>query len=179
MCRSIDSLTQKTEKMSIEDQHSTLRRQHLYPVTIQWTGNTGTGTSGYRNYERSHTIHIVGKEVIHASSDPTFRGDPRLHNPEELLVASLSSCHMLWFLHLCSDAGVHVYAYTDEATGIMLENTDGSGRFTEVVLRPIVEIRNPAHVKYMTELHQQAHQRCFIANSVNFPVRHEATTRLL
>jgi len=111
--------------------------------------------------------------VIPGSSDPAFRGDRECYNPEELLVASLSSCHMLWYLHLCADDGIDVVAYEDTALGEMLENADGSGAFVEVVLRPRVRIAPGADAVRAAALHEEAHRRCFIANSVNFPVRHE------
>jgi organic hydroperoxide reductase OsmC/OhrA len=107
-------------------------QQHLYEVTVKWTGNKGTGTESYRSYERSYQIIIEHKSDISGSSDPAFYGDKTKHNPEDLLVSSLSSCHMLWYLHLCSEAGVIVKDYLDKATGIMAETSGGGGHFTEV-----------------------------------------------
>ncbi|QHT71045.1 OsmC family peroxiredoxin [Rhodocytophaga rosea] len=147
-------------------------KEHLYTLTITWTGNTGTGTSGYRMYERSHRISAIDKPEILASSDPAFRGDKQKYNPEELLVASLSSCHMLWFLHLCADQGIIVTDYVDNPSGKMVETAGGGGRFTEVTLHPIVTISTPGSLYQLDELHNRAHQLCFIANSVNFPVKH-------
>lgn len=147
---------------------------HNYHATIQWTGNNGRGTDHYKNYERSHTITIGGKPEIFASSDPAFRGDKSKHNPEELLVASLSSCHMLWYLHLCAEAGIIVIDYVDYATGIMEENSNGSGKFSEVTLNPIVTVSEENMVETANELHKKANELCFIANSVNFPVKHNA-----
>lgn len=146
---------------------------HTYSVRLRWTGNLGSGTSGYRTYSRDHTLEIAGKADILGSSDPLFRGDPARHNPEELLVASLSSCHMLWFLHLCADAGVAVTEYSDEASGTMVLEADGGGRFTEVTLRPLVEVAELGMTAQLEALHHRAHALCFIANSMNFPVRHE------
>jgi organic hydroperoxide reductase OsmC/OhrA len=146
---------------------------HQYEVTVTWTGNTGSGTSGYRDYERSHQVDAAGKPSLPGSSDPAFRGDPQRWNPEELLVASLSQCHMLWFLHLCSTEGVVVTDYTDHPRGTMLETPDGGGRFAEVVLRPAVRYALPEQVARGDALHERAHGLCFIANSVNFPVRCE------
>jgi organic hydroperoxide reductase OsmC/OhrA len=146
-----------------------------YHATIAWTGNRGTGTSAYRAYGRDHVIRIAGKPDIPASSDAAFRGDPDRHTPEEMLVASLSSCHMLWYLHLCSDAGIVVTAYEDEAEGVMTVGTDGGGRFVEVVLHPRVTLADPARTEEARALHRPAHEKCFIANSVNFPVRTEGT----
>jgi len=150
----------------------TRERDHLYSVQVQWMGNTGEGTKCYRGYERSHEISVDGKPVILGSSDPVFRGDRLRYNPEELLVASLSACHMLSYLHLCSDAGIVVTAYLDEAKGTMVE-TDEGGRFTEVVLRPSVTIQEGGDARLAERLHEKAHRVCFISNSVKFPVRCE------
>ncbi|HEY3453950.1 MAG TPA: OsmC family protein [Bryobacteraceae bacterium] len=153
-----------------------MAREHYYRVTIAWTGNRGTGTSGYRAYARDHEISAEGKSaVITGSSDPAFRGDASRYNPEELLVASLSACHMLWFLHLCSDAGIAVSSYTDEALGEMREHAGGAGEFTKVTLRPRVKISDPARAADIPALHAKAHELCFISRSVNFPIEHEAT----
>ena len=149
--------------------------QHHYNLTLKWTGNKGTGTSDYRAYERSHTICVDGKTEISASSDPAFRGDKTKHNPEELLVAAISSCHMLSYLHLCAVAGVVVTDYVDHATGIMVETPNGSGHFTEVILNPIVTVTEISMTEKANELHKKANELCFIANSVNFPVGHNAT----
>jgi organic hydroperoxide reductase OsmC/OhrA len=139
-----------------------------------WTGNLGSGTSGYRKYERSHEIHIAGKPLIKASSDPSFHGDPTRHNPEELFLAALSGCHMLWYLHLCSVADIVVLEYTDSAIGQMLEKSSGAGCFSTVVLKPLVKISDPGKIVQAESLHQKANAMCFIANSCNFPVKHEA-----
>lgn len=155
-----------------------MNKNHQYKVTIEWTGNTGSGTSNYREYERSHNIRIENKPDISASSDPAFRGDRTKHNPEELLVASLSSCHMLWYLHLCSEAGVIVVSYEDPATGIMAETADGGGRFTEVTLNPVVTVTKKEMIEKAAWLHKKANELCFIANSVNFPVRHQPVIRV-
>lgn len=149
-----------------------MAKQHHYKTTVNWTGNRGEGTSGYRNYDRNHTIEAGNKAIIPASSDPAFLGDPSRYNPEELLLASLSSCHMLWYLHLCSDNGVIVTAYADNAEGIMEENNNG-GKFTEVTLHPVVKVREASMIGKATELHEEANKKCFIANSCNFPVKHE------
>ncbi|MBL7857165.1 MAG: OsmC family protein [Cyclobacteriaceae bacterium] len=146
--------------------------QHHYNTFIRWTGNTGTGTASYRSYDRSHTISVENKADILCSSDPAFRGDNTKHNPEELLVSSLSSCHMLWYLHLCAEAGVVVTAYTDHATGLMIETANGGGAFTEVMLNPIVTITEKSKTDQAMALHKKANELCFIANSVRFPVKH-------
>ena len=149
--------------------------QHHYELTVEWTGNTGAGTAGYRAYERRHEITspTAGKPVIAGSSDPAFCGDRERWNPEELLVASLSACHQLWYLHLCTDAGIVVTAYVDRAEGVMTEESDGSGRFTSVVLHPVVTVAAGSDVERARALHNDAHALCYIARSVDFPVRHE------
>jgi organic hydroperoxide reductase OsmC/OhrA len=146
---------------------------HRYETTVTWTGNTGTGTSGYRNYERAHEVTVDGKPPIPGSSDPAFRGDAARWNPEELLVASLSQCHMLWFLHLCATNGLVVTEYRDHAAGMMAETADGGGQFQQVMLRPQVRFAAPEHADRARPLHEQAHKLCFIASSVNFPVHCE------
>ena len=148
---------------------------HHYNATINWTGNKGTGTSHYRAYERSHTISIEGKAYIEGSSDPAFRGDKSKYNPEELLIASLSACHLLSYLHVCSEEGVVIIAYSDEATGTMKETENGGGYFTEVRLNPVVVVSNASMIEKANELHHKAHERCFIASSCNFPVNHFPT----
>jgi organic hydroperoxide reductase OsmC/OhrA len=149
-------------------------KQHTYEVHMQWTGNTGEGTKNYKSYRRDHTISSEGKPEIPGSSDPNFRGDASRYNPEELLVGSLSACHMLWYLHLCTMNHITVTDYRDDASGLMRENEDGSGEFLRVTLKPAVTISGGDKGK-ARELHQQAHHLCFIARSVNFPVEVEAT----
>ncbi len=148
---------------------------HSYDVTITWTGNTGTGTSGYRDYARAHDVVADGPQPIMGSSDPAFRGDSHRWNPEQLLTAALAQCHMLSYLHVCTDAGVIVTGYADHAHGTMSQTADGGGRFTEVVLRPQVVVASPDMVDAAIKLHESAHAKCFIASSVGFPVRHEPT----
>jgi organic hydroperoxide reductase OsmC/OhrA len=150
-----------------------MRNEHSYTVHVRWTGNLGQGTSGYKAYARAHEVSAAGKPVIPCSSDPAFRGDASRYNPEELLVASLSACHMLWYLHLCADAGIVVMEYVDRASGTIEETSDGGGHFKEVVLRPAASIKRGGDVGLAMTLHERAHHLCFIANSVNFPVRCE------
>ncbi|HTV83768.1 MAG TPA: OsmC family protein [Dyella sp.] len=147
-------------------------KQHLYPVGVVWTGNRGDGTRTYQGYGREHEVRVAGKPAIAGSSDAAFRGDATKHNPEDLLVAALSSCHMLWYLHLAAQAGVVVTAYVDSAVGTLAERGK-DGRFTEVVLRPLVTIAAGGDAERAARLHEDAHHACFIANSVNFPVRCE------
>jgi len=148
-------------------------RTHLYRLPIRWTGNLGTGTASYRGYSRNHEYAGPGKPVIPGSSDPAFRGDPTCYNPEELLVGSLASCHMLWFLHLCADAGVVVEQYEDAPEGTLVETPDGGGHFREVVLHPRVAFQGDVEPARIRQLHERAHALCFLANSMNFPVRVE------
>lgn len=152
---------------------------HTYKAHTVWVGNSGSGTSDYKSYSRNHDISVDGKKTLHCSSDPNFRGDPSRQNPEDLLVASLSGCHMLWYLHLCAVNGVIVEKYEDQAVGTMQENKDGSGEFTEVILRPHVVVRNSSMIEKANSLHHDAHKMCFIARSVNFPVRHEPKANVL
>lgn len=151
-----------------------MNRDHRYTVDITWTGNLGAGTAHYRAYSRNHEISLEGKTAaIPGSSDAPFRGDASRYNPEELFVASLSACHMLWYLHLCADAGIVVTGYRDCAEGFMRENPDGSGEFTRVVLRPQVVVADVSRSAEADALHDRAHDLCFLARSVNFPVEHQ------
>jgi len=149
-----------------------MTHQHRYQVEVEWTGNRGSGTDGYRNYGRDHVIRIDGKPPIDGSSDPTFRGDASRHNPEDMLVTALSTCHMLSYLHMATVAGVVVTAYRDAAEGTMITEGNG-GRFVEVVLHPVVTITAASDPARAEAAHEAAHHACFIANSVNFPVRCE------
>jgi organic hydroperoxide reductase OsmC/OhrA len=151
-----------------------MTKTHQYRTTITWDGAGNTGTSSYAAYGRNYRVLVDGKPDLEASADPSFRGDPARHNPEDLFVASLSACHMLTYLALCAQKGIHVVAYEDAATGMMETAADGGGRFTEVVLNPSVTIaRGDAGIA--AALHDRAHALCFIANSVSVPVHHHAT----
>lgn len=143
---------------------------HTYLARVQWTGNLGTGTSAYREYSRNHEISGAQKTPIPGSSDPVFRGDPSRYNPEELLVGSLSACHMLWYLHTCADHQVIVTDYEDAAEGVMEEDSDGGGQFTQVILKPRVVVKEEGMIAKAIALHEQAHAKCFISRSVNFKV---------
>ena len=145
-------------------------KDHLYKLRMTWTGNDGPGTASYKAYRRDHVYSTEGKPDIPGSSDPHFRGDASRYNPEELLVASLSSCHMLWYLHLCAVNDVVVLEYEDKATGVMQENADGSGQFLQVDLYPRTVISAASDPKRAAELHEKVHDLCFVARSVNFPV---------
>lgn len=148
---------------------------HSYDVTITWTGNLGTGTSGYKHYSRDFALNAAGKAPIAGTSDTVFHGTPGRWNPEEMLVAALASCHKLSYLHLCAVHGVVVTAYTDHAQGSMrFDAATGSGQFERVMLRPLVTITAESDAQKAQALHHQAHELCFIANSVNFPVRCES-----
>jgi organic hydroperoxide reductase OsmC/OhrA len=143
---------------------------HSYLTQIVWTGNRGTGTSAYRAYDRAHEIRSTGKPPLLCSSEPAFLGDRSRYNPEELLVASLSACHMLWYLHLAADNGIVVVDYRDDATGTMVETRDGGGKFTEVTLHPVVTVQGRVDAELVARLHDRAHELCYIAGSVAFPV---------
>lgn len=147
-----------------------MARTHDFVARVVWTGNTGQGTADYRAYARDHEVHIDGKPVLAGSADPAFRGDATRHNPEDLLLASISACHMLWFLHLASDAGLIVTTYEDAAEATMQMNPDGSGEFTSATLRPLVTAQGGTDPAQLEELHHKAHSLCFIARSLNFPV---------
>ena len=154
---------------------------HEYAVRVEWTGNRGTGTSHYKAYGRDHLISPAGrasadKATIQGSSDPTFHGDNDRWNPEELLLAALSQCHLLSYLHVAARNGVTVTAYTDAPVGTMEQLFGGGGHFTTVTLRPRVTITDPEQVEFAQSLHAEAARECFIAASVNFPVGHEPVT---
>ena len=149
---------------------------HRFDAVVTWTGNQGSGTSSYRAYSRNHEISGEGKSaVVAGSSDPAFRGDKTRYSPEDLVVASLASCHMLWVLHLCAEAKITIVEYVDAASGTMTLNADGSGQFAEVVLRPRITVLEAEREDDLIAVNKKAHSLCFIARSVNFPVRHEAT----
>ena len=149
-----------------------MNKEHYYKLSVKWTGNTGNGTLNYRAYERNYVVEAENKETIFASADPDFRGDKTKYNPEELLLASLSSCHMLWFLHLCADNGIIIIDYIDNPTGKMEETENGGGKFKEVILNPTVTVKDINSLGKLDDLHRKANELCFIANSVNFIVRH-------
>ncbi|MCC6929979.1 MAG: OsmC family protein [Gemmatimonadaceae bacterium] len=146
---------------------------HHFHLSLRWTGNLGSGTATYRGYSRDHEYFAGDKPLLPGSSDAAFRGDATRYNPEELLVGSLASCHMLWFLHLCADAGVVVERYEDSPEATLVIAPDGGGRFTDAVLRPRASFRGAPDAALIRQLHERAHELCFLANSMNFPVRVE------
>lgn len=153
---------------------------HQYDLIVEWTGAGDAGTASYTSYDRDHVVRVDGKADLLGTSDAAFRGAPDRHTPEELLVAALAQCHMLWFLHLASTAGVVVTGYTDHAQGTMRVESGGAGQFTDVVLRPRVVVRNAVTASgeavddaLLSSLHTAAHEHCFIARSVSFPVHVE------
>ena len=151
-------------------------KKHKYEIKVEWTGNEGLGTSNYKSYNRNHSIEGEGKYgAILSSSDPSFLGDKSRYNPEDLFLSSLSSCHMLWYLHLCSANNIIVTDYIDNATGVMEEFNNGSGKFEEVVLNPVVTIKGSEMQEKALLLHKEANKMCFIANSCNFKISHKAT----
>ena len=146
-------------------------RTHRYRIANRWTGDKGAGTSSYTAYSRNHELSAEGKSaVIPGSSDPHFRGDPARYNPEELLLASASACHMLWVLHWCSDAGIVVTEYDDDAIGEMIEHPDGSAEFTQITLRPRMKITDPSRTAELAAIHHKVHEVCAIARSLRCPV---------
>lgn len=151
-------------------------KTHEYVARIVWTGNRGQGTRNYRSYARNWSVETPGKPVIECSNDPLLGGDPGLHNPEDLLLASLSACHMLWYLHLASDAGIVVTAYGDEPLGQGEVEANGAGRFLSVTLRPKVTIAAPGDAEKARAFHWDIHTYCFIARSMNFPIHYEPET---
>lgn len=157
-----------------------MAESHGYDVSIEWTGNLGTGTDTYRTFSRAHEILAGGKQPIAASADPAFRGDPERWNPEELLVATVAQCHMLWFLHLSANAGVIVVDYSDDAHGVMtMDERGGGGQLTEVTLRPQVTVTDTSMIEAANALHGKIHEVCFIARSVNFPIHHQPHAQVL
>lgn len=155
-------------------------KKHNYAIQLEWTGNKGSGTFDYRSYSRNHKIIIQGKPTeLLGSSDPNFRGDATRYNPEELFLSSISACHMLWYLHLCSDNGVIVHEYIDIAEGVMTEEQNGSGHFKEVTLKPHVIVTKAEMVETAKRLHSEAGKMCFIANSLNFKVGHQGQVSVL
>jgi organic hydroperoxide reductase OsmC/OhrA len=149
-----------------------MAKEHAYRARLTWTGAARGPARDYKGYSREYRVEVEGKPPLDGTADPMFRGDPSLHNPEDLLVAALSGCHMLTYLALCVRAGIAVVAYEDEAGGTMVLE-GGGGRFTEVVLRPRVVVAAGSDMEEARRLHAAAHHDCFIANSVNFPVRNE------
>ena len=151
-----------------------MANEHTYTAVVTWTGNRGGGTATYKTYTRDYEIVCAGKPPIRGSADAAYLGDAGRHNPEDLLVAALSACHMLWYLHLCAAHKVVVMAYEDAAEGLMRTYPDGSGEFTSVSLKPRVTISPESDPEAAADLHEKAHAMCFIARSVNFPVGHQA-----
>ncbi len=153
-------------------------KTHQYSIKVEWTGNKGSGTFDYRAYSRDHIISNPEKETqINGSSDSAFYGDSARYNPEDLLIASLSSCHMLWYLHLCVNHEIIVIDYIDQAEGVLQENKDGSGQFKEVTLKPTVTISNKKNNDLAIKLHEKANEMCFIANSCNFEIKYQPTIK--
>lgn len=155
-----------------------MHKQHHYKINSRWTGNTGQGTGNYRSYERSLTVSVENKADILCTSDTAFNSDKKKHNPEELLLASISSCHMLWYLHLCSEAGIIVDEYQDDAKGTMIETADGGGHFTEAILYPTIIVRDQSMIEKAFGLHHKANKLCYIANSCNFPILHQPVIKI-
>lgn len=145
--------------------------EHHYKLTAVWHGNKGTGTSGLRAYDRSHTVSIAGKPDLNLTTDNAAVGDKTKLNPEDLLVSAVSSCHMLSYLYVCAMEKIIVTDYVDNATGLMIEKPDGGGQFKEVILNPVVTVADKSMIAIAELLHHKAHEICYIANSVNFEVK--------
>lgn len=150
-----------------------MSKEHRYTSTIVWTGDRGEGTRTYRGYDRTWEIRTDGKPVIACSNDPLLGGNPHLPNPEDLLLSSLSACHMLWYLHLASSAGIVVKGYRDEPVGVGETSPDGAGRFLRATLRPTITVKAGADLARAEAIHHEIHKYCFISRSVNFPVTYE------
>lgn len=155
-----------------------MSENHHYNIDLEWTGNKGAGTSSYRGYSRDYTVSADGKPTISGSSDPAFLGDPTRYNPEDMFLASIASCHMLWYLHLASAAGIVVVSYRDNATGVMNTNPDGSGEFTSVTLSPTLQITDASRIAEAKALHDKVGALCFIARSINVPIHHDVTIEI-
>ena len=150
-------------------------KQHTYQTTVEWVGNLGAGTSSYIEYERDFIASALNKPNILGSADPAFRGDKTRWNPEDMLLASISACHKLWYLHFCAVNNIIVQEYRDEAIAIMDEgSSEHAGHFISATLKPRVIISSESDAVKALALHENAHQACFIANSLNFPVKCEA-----
>lgn len=150
-----------------------MSKQHPYTSRVVWTGNRGDGTKTYRGYDRTWQIATPGKPVVECSNDPLLGGDPARPNPEDLLLSALSSCHMLWYLHLASNAGIVVMSYEDNPVGIGETSPNGAGRFLSATLKPRIEVKAGADLMRAEAIHHEVHEFCFIARSVNFPVSYE------
>ena len=154
-----------------------MAKEHQYKTNLVWTGNKGSGTMDYRSYDRNFIVSIEHKQQILGSSDSSFMGDKTKYNPEDLLLSSISSCHMLWYLHLCSKNDIVVLEYKDNAVGTMIESADGSGHFKEVLLQPDILISKKEQIEQANTLHEEANKMCFIANSLNFPIKHSPSCK--
>lgn len=151
--------------------------EHAYTARVVWDGNTGEGTARYAGYGRDYRVQVDGKADLAGSADPAFRGDAARHNPEDLFLASISACHMLFYLSLCARGGVRVTAYEDEARGTLRMEAGGGGRFAEVTLHPAVTIAAGDDEALALRLHDRAHELCFIASSCSIPIRHAPSVR--
>lgn len=153
-------------------------KAHHYELLINWTGNTGSGTRTLRSYSRNHDVAAVGLDAIAASSDPAFRGDPSRWNPEQLFLASIAQCHMLWYLGMAAEAGIVVTAYEDRPAGCMIEEANGAGQFESITLRPLVTITPDSDIALAKGLHDRVGEYCFIARSIKTPIHHEVTIQV-
>jgi organic hydroperoxide reductase OsmC/OhrA len=155
-----------------------MAKEHHYALTARWDGNKGTGTSGVRAYDRSHTVSVAGKPDQHLTTDNPAVGDKTKLNPEDLLVTAIASCHMLSYLYVCAVEGVVVTGYIDRATGVLIENENGGGQFKSVTLYPEVTVSDATMIEKAIALHHKAHEICYIANSMNFPVENKPVCKV-
>jgi organic hydroperoxide reductase OsmC/OhrA len=156
-----------------------MQSEFIYKAEIEWIGNKGSGTFDYRSYGRSHVIRIPDKEPIQASSDSTFRGEKNKHNPQELFLSSISSCHMLWYLFLCAEEDIVVLEYSDNASGILIMEPDRSGYLKEIILNPSVVVAEQSMIQAGIEMHDRARDKCFLANACSIPILHKPTVKCL
>lgn len=157
--------------------------EHHYAARLTWEGNRGEGTASYAGYGRRYRVRIAGKPDLVGTADPAFHGEPQLHNPEELFLSAIAACHMLTYLALCARRGIRVVSYEDDARGTMRADGRGGGSFEEVTLLPTVIIdgddagdaEGDDRVALAAQLHDAAHELCYIARSCSIPIRHRAT----
>lgn len=142
---------------------------------MSWDGASRHGLEFRDRTKRRHTISHPEKPDIDGSAAPAFHGETTRWNPEELLLAALSQCHMLTFFYLAHEEGLEVVDYEDTPEATLRTHADGSGEMTEAILKPRVTVRGGWEGS-LDDMHHRAHELCFIARSVNFPVTHEATT---
>jgi organic hydroperoxide reductase OsmC/OhrA len=148
-----------------------------YAASVIWTGNLGEGTASYTAYGRDFTVVVPGKPELYGSADAAYRGSSDRHNPEELFLASLAACQMLFYLSLCGQHGIRVLSYESRAAGGLTPLENGGGRFEGIALTPVVTVAGGTDTELAIRLHDRAHERCFIANSCSVPIRRRLVVR--